>query len=230
MNVSDSPGPGKYDSRGTNESPKFSLSGRDQLQVRNNSPGPGQYDPRTETVIRQLPSCRLGTAPRESIISHVRPIPGPGTDTIRPTTGETSKWSFHQEKRNTFQVSANPGPGTYDVRSPRDGREYSLGARRPVSSGHIKENPGPGAYSVIVRERGQNFSVSKSPRKFGVPDNGVPGPGSYAPQPTKPFASNPCISSVGLARANDLISILLAKVLDLATINRSTPRKLLVSR
>ena len=73
--ISDSPGPGKYDHKSTNEGPQITLKGRDFAKERDVVPGPGQYERPPETV---SPSYRLGSAPRLGIFKK-KAGPGPGS-------------------------------------------------------------------------------------------------------------------------------------------------------
>ena len=180
--VSEAPGPGNYESKSTNESPHFSLKGREAYKPRDESPGPGQYEPSSGVYL--TPSYRVGSAPRVGILTNST-VPGPGTYGYYNTIGETSKWSFGNVKRSGIKDNLVPGPGSYPVKAPRDPKAFSLGARRNISSSMSKDNPGPGNYSPVKRYPSPQFSISRSARQGMGQANGIPGPGTYKQGDTK---------------------------------------------
>eukprot|EP00766_Chilomastix_caulleryi_P000043 gnl/Chilomastix_caulleri/1039.p1 GENE.gnl/Chilomastix_caulleri/1039~~gnl/Chilomastix_caulleri/1039.p1 ORF type:complete len:150 (+),score=26.83 gnl/Chilomastix_caulleri/1039:44-493(+) len=106
------PGPGAYDPKPTNTSPKYSLSGRTQRKTYSNSPGPGAYNPKD--------SRELGASSPKSSLSGRIPqprgtsVPGPGSYEPYPKNLELNHQNtVFQEERKYQENQGSPGPGAY---------------------------------------------------------------------------------------------------------------------
>ena len=139
----------------------------------------------------------MGSSLRQTVI-HAAPTPGPGTYTVPSVIGETSKWGFGSNKRDSSRLNKSPGPGAYEITPRRDPRAFSLVARRTLSLEKTKEVPGPGTYSPMRTYDSLRFSVSKSIRQPLSFQTAGPGPGAYFSVTESPRRGNACNLSKGL--------------------------------
>ena len=199
-----SPGPGKYELKGTNESPSYSLAGRHFLQSKESPLGPGQYNPSIDLTVDRLPDVKITGSPKPRDSTKKPEVPGPGAYPLPSRIGESTKWSFSHNKRVTITTSTTPGPGTYDQRPLQDKRAFSLGAKIEPLKNPTSDVPGPGAYNPTLTDVTRTYGVGKSVRKSIANSNFVPGPGAYTPELVKSRAAYGCNLYADLAVANGL--------------------------
>ena len=121
------PGPGAYDPKPLETSPKYSLSGRSPKRTTAGAPGPGAYDPKD-------PRDLGASSPRSSMASRVpapRPAatPGPGSYDPYKGIGAGSPKSSFSGRTTTRPRQGAPGPGAYDIPTTLGGPSFSMGSR-----------------------------------------------------------------------------------------------------
>eukprot|EP00736_Rhodelphis_marinus_P011139 Rmarinus@m.20633 len=204
--VSDSPGPGTYDSEQRTNAPSFSF-GQKLYDPTNDLPGPGSYDvdgcfgvdSKGKTIglplsssVEQTPGpgdyCYSGNdvsveASRKDFTMGERialkPIegPGPGAYEHHYLMSESVGKGFTMYPKLSTPTSDVPGPGTYDSRGSFEGtRSITIGKRL---SEVVQQTPAPGDYNTTSEFDSANKGVSIGlPLEHGVSE--TPGPGTYS--------------------------------------------------
>jgi len=161
--------------------PSFSMSGRLEINIRDDSPGPGAYSPRTPTKTSPRYTMSSKTNRAKSKLSS----PGPGAYTIVSSVGKGPKKTFSGRQKSYYRNNT-PGPVTYNYSSfigtKKEGSpRYSMKSRSCTTpKSERNQNPGPGTYdSHGFIGKGKKFSMSpRSVSKY--PKQRSPGPGAYS--------------------------------------------------
>ena len=114
MQTIDTPGPGQYGHRGTNEGPKYHLGLKtDYKGSQASNPGPGMYNIKRNVNGPVAYSFRLKTS---SSMTNLKQGPGPGNYNLRSSFESIPGSKIGTERRDKILQMAGqgaPGPGAY---------------------------------------------------------------------------------------------------------------------
>ena len=174
------PGPGAYVPVNPNfVSPKWTMTGRQEIKSLNTTPGPQDYRPEKPRPARgSLMHGKIKYKDDESIKN-----PGPGAyDASNIDAVRSKPPAFSLQARASYNpMSARtPGPGAYTMPEARSKTAFSMTPRRDLKHGPAVTTPGPAAYTLPqYKARAVGMGVGD---RFGYKDSkGAPGPGAYTP-------------------------------------------------
>ena len=119
--ISDSPGPAKYNLRGNigEGAPQYSMRIKEcDSKKRFITPGPGRYNNDDMHNFKHYPSWKIGTSNRDDLLKRkIREgVPGPGAYQYNQKHLQSPpKYGFGTQKRYKDKFNDNPGPGSYHI-------------------------------------------------------------------------------------------------------------------
>jgi len=170
--------------------PKWSFSGRKDLDRSMQTPGPGAYTSVAPDASKYTKASRVvfGTSQRETI--RTTTVPGPGQYAPGDHLASSPRFGFGTAKRQGMaRMNGNPGPGAYQPAGVlgTEGAKYSVTGRREEKDRTI-QTPGPGTYQPkddgrAGVEKPPTWSFGTSPRAgIAGGHHMTPGPGAYEPK------------------------------------------------
>lgn len=146
------PGPGAYDSKGTNEASQwgFGSNPRHTIPVMKGVPGPGTYKEDQYAIKTAMPAYGFGLRP-EIIDKDNLAKPGPGSynPSKELTNQKEPAFKIGTGKRTTMGNKAHvPGPGNYDPKSDLNKRAAGIGYGKKETLCVKSFGPGPGQYEI----------------------------------------------------------------------------------
>lgn len=147
------PGPGAYESKGTNEASQwgFGSNARHTIPIMKGVPGPGAYESGQDSVKLAQPQYGFGLRP-EIIDKDNLAKPGPGSynPDQKLTKNKEATYKIGTAKRNFGSSNTKhvPGPGNYNPKSELNKRGAGIGYGKKNTLDVKSVGPGPGQYEI----------------------------------------------------------------------------------
>lgn len=185
--LSDSPGPGDYESVGkvSVRAPAYSIQGKPISEMRDSFPGPGSYEPKPVNLKNQPKFTFSSKIGANGVTEKPGPAPGdyePKIDAVKPSA---IKINFSREKRSGDpNRSYNVGPGDYEIKDVKITTGGFMSFVKKGLNSDVNPAPGPGAYDVNLSSLNSKRNVAPfllSRYQGPQLDKKTPGPGEYTP-------------------------------------------------